>query len=77
MLGLTAIGTDTAIETVAGSLGVASVGSLGTALTGSGCMLAQTAITTASTIPVLGGTLATGIASASTLFFLQREILSY
>lgn len=67
--GLTAIGAGTAIETVAGSLGVASVSSVGAALTGAGCAAAQTAITAASTIPVVGGTLATGIASASTAVF--------
>ena len=69
LVGLGAISAGTAIETISVGLGATGIGSVGYALTGVGCAAAQTAITAASTVPVVGGVLSSGIAGASSLAF--------
>lgn len=62
LFGVGAIGAGTLMET-------AGIATAGYSLVGMGCAAAQTAITTASTVPVVGGVLASGIASASSVAF--------
>ncbi len=76
-MGITALATGTAVETVAGTLSAAGVTStalggvagIGTTLTGMGCAATQAAITASSVIPVIGPAVGSGIASASSAAF--------